>query len=158
MCTIIDDNENYFELRCLIARNGYTNNSFSRALGVNKSTLSDKIGGKRHFTQDEIYKICDILKINYKDISTYFPPRATMTQRKKMKKASESFFRLMYKKDDEKRNGKYECYRIETAIREYKTLCLTPETEWVEMYEVSSKTPKKIEVYYREAVKTIEIF
>ena len=120
MCTIIDDNENYFELRCLIARNGYTNNSFSRALGVNKSTLSDKIGGKRPFTQDEIYKICDILKINYKDISTYFPPRATMTQRKKM--------------------------------------CLTPETEWVEMYEVSSKTPKKIEVYYREAVKTIEIF
>ena len=49
-----------------------TQGLFSKELGVSERTLSLKLNNKIFFSQDEIYKSCEILEINKEEIPVYF--------------------------------------------------------------------------------------
>lgn len=49
-----------------------TNDKFMEAMGFSRPTLYAKLSGKFNFSQEEIYKACEILHIDLSDISLYF--------------------------------------------------------------------------------------
>lgn len=55
-------------LRAKILENGYTQELLAKELGISTTSLNYKINNKRPFSSTEMFKICDILKIeNPKD-------------------------------------------------------------------------------------------
>ena len=63
---------NYSKLLGRIKEYGYTQDSLALAIGVNASTLSQKLNNASFFTQKEIKKVCAILEIPKEDIGAYF--------------------------------------------------------------------------------------
>lgn len=51
-------------LKAEMARNGKTNMSMARFLGVSENTFSFKLNGKREFTLDEINKIAALFNVS----------------------------------------------------------------------------------------------
>ena len=49
-----------------------TRGAFAAAMGLADSALSNRISGKIHFDADEIYRACQLLDIDPRDISVYF--------------------------------------------------------------------------------------
>lgn len=49
-----------------------TETTFADAMGMNKSTLSQKLNGKTEFSKSEIEKACDVLEISVDSIPYYF--------------------------------------------------------------------------------------
>ena len=51
---------------------GFTQESLSKAMGINESTLNLKLNGKGFFNTKEIDKIAELLQIPDKEIGVYF--------------------------------------------------------------------------------------
>jgi len=49
-----------------------TQDAFAAKLGISRVSLSLKMNSKSEFTQDEMFKSCDILSIPYAELSDYF--------------------------------------------------------------------------------------
>lgn len=62
----------YSKLRGRIREIYKTEGNFADALGVNKGTISLKLNNQSGFSQKEILIICQLLKIDDKDIPIYF--------------------------------------------------------------------------------------
>lgn len=65
-------NYNYSKLLGAIREKFHTQAAFARELRMSERTLSLKINGKRDWKRKEIIKACDLLKIPYEKITTYF--------------------------------------------------------------------------------------
>lgn len=63
---------NYQKLRGKIKEVCGTQNNFSEKLGIGKVSLSQRLNNQLEFTQEEIYKACEILEIPITEISEYF--------------------------------------------------------------------------------------
>ena len=63
---------NYSKLRGRIKEIYNTQNDFARALGIGKVSLSKRLNGKLDFTQSEISKSAELLKIQFESITEYF--------------------------------------------------------------------------------------
>lgn len=63
---------NYSKLRGRIKEIYNTQNDFARALGIGKVSLSKRLNGKLDFTQSEISKSAELLKIPFESITEYF--------------------------------------------------------------------------------------
>lgn len=62
----------YSKLRGKIREICFTERNFADELGVNRATLSLKLGNKVQFTANEIVKSCRILEIPLEDVHEYF--------------------------------------------------------------------------------------
>lgn len=62
----------YAKLIGRIKEYGFTQERLAAEISVSVSTLSFKLNNKAFFTQKEIRKICDLLKIERAEIGTYF--------------------------------------------------------------------------------------
>lgn len=51
---------------------GFTQDSLSKAIGINECTLNIKLNGKGYFNTKEIDKIAELLQIPDKEIGEYF--------------------------------------------------------------------------------------
>lgn len=49
-----------------------TNGNFAELMGISTATLSAKLNHKSEFTQPEIFKAVEILRLNSSDIPLYF--------------------------------------------------------------------------------------
>lgn len=47
---------------------------FAGKLGIGRVSLSQRLNNQSEFSQDEIFKSCEILKIDLPEIPTYFLP------------------------------------------------------------------------------------
>ena len=63
---------NYSKLRGRIKEIYNTQNDFARALGIGKVSLSKRLNGKLDFTQSEISKSAELVKIAFESITEYF--------------------------------------------------------------------------------------
>lgn len=63
---------NYRKLRGRIREVCGTQDKFSAELGIGRVSLSQRLNNQLEFTQDEIFKACDILKIQKEEIPIYF--------------------------------------------------------------------------------------
>lgn len=63
---------NYSKLIGKIAEKGYTLDQFASLIGISRTSLYKKLKGESNFTQDEIYKIVDLLCISMDEIPSYF--------------------------------------------------------------------------------------
>lgn len=62
----------YSKLRGKIKEKFGTQEDFSKALGMDKSSLSLKLQNKREFTQYEMSKTCQVLDIPTNELQSYF--------------------------------------------------------------------------------------
>ncbi|MBE6987989.1 MAG: DUF739 family protein [Ruminococcaceae bacterium] len=62
----------YSKLIGRIREYGYTQESFSKALGMSETTLNFKLKSKRSFKQEEILRMSDLLDIKCDEIVPYF--------------------------------------------------------------------------------------
>lgn len=62
----------YRKLRGKIKEVCGTQNNFSVKLGIGRVSLSQRLNNQLEFTQNEIFKSCDILNIKKEDIPVYF--------------------------------------------------------------------------------------
>ena len=62
----------YNKLRGKIKEVCGTQDSFSQKLGIGRVSLSQRLNNQLEFSQDEIFKACDILCIPREDIPVYF--------------------------------------------------------------------------------------
>lgn len=62
----------YSKLRGRMAEFGYTNKAIASAVGITAATFSIKLNNRGEFSQGEIRKIADILKISCDEIGIYF--------------------------------------------------------------------------------------
>ena len=62
----------YGKLRELIRKTYDTIGNFADAMGMNRSTLSNKLNGISAWTQDEIEKACKMLGIPMSEVYDYF--------------------------------------------------------------------------------------
>ena len=62
----------YSKLRGRIKECGYTQKSLAEAIEISESHFSQKLTGNYPFTQKEIDKICDALKISVSEIGAFF--------------------------------------------------------------------------------------
>lgn len=51
---------------------GFTQKELAKAIGISKTTFSDKVNNKFYFTSKEMYAICEVLNIPKNEISEYF--------------------------------------------------------------------------------------
>lgn len=58
----------YRNLKSLLVKEGITQGEFAKVIGIDKSTLSMKMNGKRDFTKTEIDKIITALSLSYEEI------------------------------------------------------------------------------------------
>ena len=65
-------NWEYNKLRGKIKETCGTQNRFAGRLGIGRVSLSQRLNNQLEFSQDEIFKSCDILGIDVSDIPTYF--------------------------------------------------------------------------------------
>lgn len=49
-----------------------TQDNFSKALGLGRTSLSQRLNNYLEFSQDEIYKSCELLELDLKEIPEYF--------------------------------------------------------------------------------------
>lgn len=62
----------YSKLRGKIKEVCGTQNNFSIKLGIGRVSLSQRLNNQLEFTQNEIFKSCDILNIKMEEIPIYF--------------------------------------------------------------------------------------
>lgn len=62
----------YNKLRGRIREICGTQNNFAAELGIGRVSLSQRLNNQAEFSQDEIYKACEILHIAKEDIPVYF--------------------------------------------------------------------------------------
>lgn len=62
----------YSRLRGKIREVFGTEGEFAKALGISKTSLSDKLNNKVSFTSTEINKACELLDISIRFIPVYF--------------------------------------------------------------------------------------
>lgn len=62
----------YSKLRGRIREKFKTQSNFAMALGIGTVSLSQKLNCKSEFTQDEINLCIQLLKLNQRDIPSYF--------------------------------------------------------------------------------------
>lgn len=62
----------YRKLRGRIKEKCGTQDIFAEKIGIGRVTLSQRLNNQSEFSQDEIYKSCDVLEINKEDIPIYF--------------------------------------------------------------------------------------
>ena len=46
--------------------------AFAKKMGLSEHTISEKLAGKKMWTQSQIARACEILNIAFKDIPLYF--------------------------------------------------------------------------------------
>lgn len=63
---------NYDKLKGRIVEKFGSQVAFAKALGISEKTISNKLSGKRYFTQLEISRSASLLGLRSKDIDTYF--------------------------------------------------------------------------------------
>ena len=63
---------NYAKLRGLIREVFETEEKFGMAMGVSKSTISQKLSGKTQWKMGEVAEACRLLGIRIEDAHTYF--------------------------------------------------------------------------------------
>lgn len=79
----------YRPLRGKIRMEGKTETEAAKAAGMSPSGLSARLNGTQEFRQSEIWKVCEVLKIKPKEISTYFfTPKVQKTELAKESKAA----------------------------------------------------------------------
>ena len=62
----------YQKLRGRIKEKFGTQDAFAVRLGIGRVSLSQRLNNQLEFSQDEIYKSCEILDIEIIDVSSYF--------------------------------------------------------------------------------------
>lgn len=62
----------YAKLRGKIKEVYGTQDAFAEAIGVDRSTMSQKLNGKSVWTATEIMKACEVLKISVDKVHLYF--------------------------------------------------------------------------------------
>lgn len=62
----------YDKLRGKIKEVCGTQDNFAEKLGIGRVSLSQRLNNQLEFSQDEIFKSCDILGISLIDVSAYF--------------------------------------------------------------------------------------
>ena len=62
----------FSKLRGKIKEKYNTQNNFSNAIGIGRTTLSEKLNSKSCFTNKEIVLICKSLDIPFQEINLYF--------------------------------------------------------------------------------------
>ena len=62
----------YSKLKGRIKEKCDSQKAFADLLGVTEGTLTSKLQGYTYFTQEEIFKSCDILEINSDKVFNYF--------------------------------------------------------------------------------------
>ena len=65
-------NFNYSKLRGRIREVLRTEKAFAAAMGLSERSVSDKLNNNRWWTQDEMAKACEVLKLEETDIPHYF--------------------------------------------------------------------------------------
>ena len=63
---------NYQKLLGRIKEMCGTQDNFAEQLGINRSSLSQRLNNRLEFTQNEIFKACDILSIPMEEMEAYF--------------------------------------------------------------------------------------
>lgn len=63
---------NYDKLKGRIVEKFGSQVAFAKALGISEKTISNKLSGKRYFTQLEISRSVSLLGLRPKDVDTYF--------------------------------------------------------------------------------------
>ena len=63
---------NYNKLRGKIKEIFGTQDQFAEAIGMGRVSLSQRLNNQLEFSQEEIFKACDTLHIDYADIPAYF--------------------------------------------------------------------------------------
>lgn len=63
---------NYKRLKGRIRERYHTQERFAEALGIGRVSLSQRLGNKLEFTQDEIYRACHLLDIDIAQAWDYF--------------------------------------------------------------------------------------
>lgn len=63
---------NYQKLLGRIKEMCGTQDNFAEQLGINRSSLSQRLNNRLEFTQNEIFKACDILSIPLEEMEDYF--------------------------------------------------------------------------------------
>ena len=63
---------NFNKLRGKIKEKYDTQNKFSKAIGMSRTALSEKLNSKSYFTNKEIVTICECLNISFHEIHLYF--------------------------------------------------------------------------------------
>lgn len=62
----------YSKLRGQIRGNYNTQSAFAKEMGFSSASLSAKLNGKVQFTQNEMDKACNLLRIDKAEIASYF--------------------------------------------------------------------------------------
>ena len=62
----------YSKLLGKIKEKGYTLKTFAESINISASTLSLKLSNKANFTQKEMFKACEVLGFESKNIGVYF--------------------------------------------------------------------------------------
>lgn len=65
-------NFNYSKLRGRIREIYGTETKLAADMGMDRMALSVRLNNKREFSQTEMLKICDLLKININNVADYF--------------------------------------------------------------------------------------
>lgn len=62
----------YDKLRGKIKEICGTQDVFAEKIGIGRVSLSQRLNNQLEFSQDEIFKACEILKIEMEDVTEYF--------------------------------------------------------------------------------------
>ena len=65
-------NWKYEKLRGKIKEVCGTQEAFAEKLGIGRVSLSQRLNNQLEFSQDEIFKSCEILKIDFSELPEYF--------------------------------------------------------------------------------------
>ena len=65
-------NWRYDKLRGKIKEVCGTQDAFAEKLGIGRVSLSQRLNNQLEFSQDEIFKSCEILKIDFSEMQAYF--------------------------------------------------------------------------------------
>lgn len=63
---------NYNKLKGRIKEMCGTQDEFASRLGIGRVSLSQRLNNQLEFTQDEMFRACDVLEIDRTDIPLYF--------------------------------------------------------------------------------------
>ena len=69
------------ELRKRVSGSGYALADVAERIGIEPSSLSHRLQYKTPWRLTDVYAICDMLDIPYRDIHVFFPPKETNAQR-----------------------------------------------------------------------------
>jgi hypothetical protein len=62
----------YNKLRGKIKEVFGTQDNFAEAIGIGRVSLSQRLNNQLEFSQDEIFRACDVLHLDRKEIPIYF--------------------------------------------------------------------------------------